>query len=152
MPIVRQADAIFHVGHRLDDGIFNEVSIQLAIQEHILNGSRYVLIFRTFHKSIFVKVMTSVMGVTEDNVAILLIGINLGTNINLVSYAFANANPVALHSSAAVHKPLFLIRCINKAKHSLPLAAAKKNAICPQLCFHFVYNVRVAIAKIEFLE
>ena len=70
--------------------------------------------------------MATVMRIAENNVAILLVGLYLCTDI-IASYPFSNTNPVTFHSSALIYKPRFLIRCINKTEYSFSLTAISKD-------------------------
>ena len=91
------------------------------------------------------------MDITEDDVAILFVGLNLLTDF-IVANPFTNTNPIALHMSSIIHKPRLLIRRIDKTKYSLSLTAVGHNGISTLFSLYFIDNVRIAITEIEFFK
>ena len=108
-----QVDGQIFIRHRLYDGVLHKVSIQLGIQEDVLDASRNVLIVSTLHQCITDIFM--VVGVAEDDVLEHHARVYPCRDSHIFVDTLTYLHPVAQHLLLIVNKPFTLIRCIDES-------------------------------------
>ena len=98
-----QVNRQFLVGHRLYDCVLHKVSVQLCIEEHILDASRNVLIMRAPHQCI--ARILAVMRVAEYNILEHHTRLHSRRDRDVLVYAFSYLHPVAQHFVFVGNKP-----------------------------------------------
>ena len=96
--------------------------------------------------------MAPVVGIAENDVAIHLVSVDLGTDIDVRSDLLANPDPIAFDPAVGVNHPLLAIRGIDESIHDASLAALQEDGVSRHIAFHFIYDIRIAVAEIELLK
>ncbi len=153
LPIEVEVDERILIAHRTDDGVLDEVGIQLGIEKHVLNGARDILVLGTLHNGIFAirqEFLTAI--VAEDDVTIHLITAHERGNRKLFAYLLSHLAPVTIHRMMLIHEPLAAERRIDETEHHSSLVLQGEHTVSSILSHHLIDDVRIGIRKVESIE
>ena len=137
-----EVNAVILITHRADDGILDEIGIQLGIEEDILDGAGDILVLCTLHDGILAErkeFLTSI--VSKDDVTIHLITAYERRYIMFLTHLLTYLSPLAIHLFMLIDKPFAIKRGIDETEHHSSLILQGKNTISPILTHHLINDV-----------
>ena len=137
-----EVNAVILITHRADDGILDEIGIQLGIEEDILDGAGDILVLCTLHNGILAErkeFLTSI--VSKDDVTIHLITAYERRYIMFLTHLLTYLSPLAIHLFMLIDKPFAIKRGIDETEHHSSLILQGKNTISPILTHHLINDV-----------
>ena len=137
-----EVNAVILITHRADDGILDEIGIQLGIEEDILDSARDILIFGTLHDGILAKRQEFLATiVAEDDVTIHLITAYERRYIMFLTHLLTYLSPLAIHLFMLIDEPFAIKRGIDETIHDSSLILQGKHTVGPILTHHLIDDV-----------
>ena len=137
-----EVNAVILITHRADDGILDEIGIQLGIEEDILDGAGDILVLGTLYNGILAKRQKfQATIVAEDDVTIHLITAYQRRYIMLLTHLLTYLAPLAIHQLTLIDKPFAIKRGIDETEHHSSLILQGKHTVGSILTHHLIDDV-----------
>lgn len=137
-----EVNAVILITHRADDGILDEIGIQLGIEENILDGAGDILVLGTLNDGILAERQEFLAAiVAEDDVTIHLITAYQRRYIMFLTHLLTYLAPLAIHLLTLIDKPFAIKRGIDETEHHSSLILQGKHTVGPILTHHLIDDV-----------
>ena len=137
-----EVNAVILITHRADDGILDEIGIQLGIEEDILDGTGDILILGTLNNGILAERQEFLASiVAEDDVTIHLITAYQRRYIMFFTHLLTYLAPLAIHLLTLIDKPFAIKRDIDETEHHSSLILQGKYTVGSILTHHLIDDI-----------
>ena len=137
-----EVNAVILITHRADDGILDEIGIQLGIEEDILDGAGDILILGTLNNGILAERQEFLVSiVAENDVTIHLITAYQRRYIMFLTHLLTYLAPLAIHLLTLINKPFAIKRGIDETEHHSSLILQGKHTVGSILTHHLIDDI-----------